>query len=65
MLVDGNVWAAFGYGSGQKRREKNTRLDQMEGTLKKNGGLKVMVVITMLAALVSATLQVLMMLGML
>ena len=43
----------------------NTRLDQMEGTLKKNGGLKVMVVITMLAALVSATLQVLMMLGML
>ena len=60
-----NVQAALVDEAGKKAREMNTRLDQMEGTLKKNGGLKVMVVITMLAALVSATLQVLMMLGML
>ena len=59
-----NVQAALVDEAGKKAREMNTRLDQMEGTLKKNGGLKVMVVITMLAALVSATLQVLMMLGM-
>ena len=60
-----NVQAALVDEAGKKAREMNTRLDQMEGTLKKNGGLKVMVVITMLATLVSATLQVLMMLGML
>ena len=60
-----NVQAVLVDEAGKKAREMNTRLDQMEGTLKKNGGLKVMVVITMLAALVSATLQVLMMLGML
>lgn len=60
-----NVQAALVDEAGKKAREMNTRLDQMEGTLKKNGGLKAMVVITMLAALVSATLQVLMTLGML
>ena len=60
-----NVQAALVDETGKKAREMNTRLDQMEGTLKKNGGVKAMVVITMLAALVSATLQVLMMLGML
>lgn len=60
-----NVQAALVDEAGKKAREMNTRLDQMESTLKKNGGVKAMVVITMLAALVSATLQVLMMLGML
>ena len=60
-----NVQAALVDETGKKAREMNTRLDQMEGTLKKNGGLKAMVVITMLAALISVTLQVLMMMGML
>lgn len=60
-----NVQAALVDETGKKAREINTRLDQMESALKKNGGLKAMVVITMLAALISATLQVLMMLGIL
>ena len=60
-----NVQAALVDETGKKAREINPRLDQMESALKKNGGLKAMVVITMLAALISATLQVLMMLGIL
>ena len=60
-----NVQAALVDETGKKAPEINTRLDQMESALKKNGGLKAMVVITMLAALISATLQVLMMLGIL
>ena len=60
-----NVQAALVDETGKKAREINLRLDQMEGSLKKNGGLKVMIIITMFAALVSAALQVLMMLGML
>ena len=49
--------------AGKKAREINTRMDQIEGTVKKNSGVKAMVVITMLASLAAVTLQVLSVIG--
>ena len=58
-----NVQASFIDEAGKKAREINTRMDQIEGTVKKNSGVKAMVVITMLASLAAVTLQVLSVIG--
>ena len=58
-----NVQASFIDEAGKKARELNTRMDQIEGTVKRNNGVKAMVVITMLASLAAVTLQVLSVIG--
>lgn len=60
-----NVQASLIDEAGKKAREVNTRMDQIESLVKKNSGIKAMVVITMLASLAAVTLQVLSVIGML
>lgn len=58
-----NVQASIVDETTRKSREIHSRLDQIEGEVKKSGGVKTIAIITMLAAIASVAIQIVQMLG--